>query len=174
MENFKDSAFKAHITLSLYGKKIIDKELNKLIKSIDFEDEGYDLSPTIETFLFNFELSKDVLSSFKQMKAWMIDHKLFDKIVPYWDTDDNTFEYKSYQDVLLLPNLKSFESTNMEDVIDVTPIIEHKKIKRVVLHGTKYDKTKVKNGKEKEFKKLLNAGFKKKSESEGGIIEFVR
>ncbi len=174
MNPFKDQGFKTHITLSLYGKKIIDKKLNELIKLIDFEDEGYYLSPTIERFLFDFELSKDVLSGFNEMKVWMIDDQLFDKIVPYWDTDDNTFEYKSYKDILLLPNLISFESTNREDVIDVAPLIEHKKIKRVVLSGTMYDETKIKNGKEKQFQKLLNAGFKKNNELMGGNIEFVR
>lgn len=173
MNNFKDHAFKAHITLSLYGKKIIDKEFNKLIKSIDFEQEGYDLCPTIFDFLVQFELSKNVLSSFTETTDWMVNERIFKKIVPYFDGEEHPFVYRSFNDVLLLTNLTSFESTSQDEAIDLTPIIEHQKLKRVVLYGTEYDGTKIKNAKEKEFKKLLTAGFEKNQEI-NGKIEFVK
>jgi hypothetical protein len=60
-------------------------------------------------------------------------------IAPNWDGEDDLFALKTLKDAPLLENLEEIASFHSKAVVDCTPLLECKKLKRIVMPGVGVD-----------------------------------
>lgn len=60
-------------------------------------------------------------------------------LAPHWDGEDHLFALKTLQDAPLLVNLEEVASFHSKTVTDCTPLLECKKLKRIIMQGAGVD-----------------------------------
>lgn len=163
----KERNLKKLLTLSFYGKKIYDKELNDLLKKLNTkEDFSGDISQEVSDFLFNFKFQNKELEALTEISDWMVSMQQIKKICPGFDGEDSLFPINSFEDIPNFPNLEKFSWHDHYNNIDTTPLLACKKLKEIVLAHTEKN--------EKEIKKLLDGGYQIVSAIQHGEIKLAK
>ena len=149
----KERNLKELITLSFYGKKIFDKELDALLKKINVNDDfSGEISNEVSDFLVNYEFQSNELEQLTEISDWMVSMQQIKKICPGFGGEESLFPIRSFEDLIHFPNLEKFSWHEYYFEIDTTPLLSCKKLKEINLANTKAN--------EKEIKKLETGGYK--------------
>ena len=111
---FKDLNFKLIVIGEIIGHQYSNKYnlglknylKNDVKRTIDIEDEGYEIIPEVEEFYRNIEVYPDEVENIESIFQENAD-SLYEALCPFWDGEDDLFDVKYVDDVKFLPNLKS-------------------------------------------------------------------
>lgn len=115
--HFKDINFKLAVINEIADKiapnfSARDFAKNYTKRTINIEEEGYDIIPEILEYFKNLEITSTDVADIEEICQ---DPFIYNEIYPFWDGECDTFNIQNFEDVDLLPNLKSMTLFYDED-----------------------------------------------------------
>ncbi len=122
MIKFKDFNFKLTVINELmYVQEILKPKFDIYefvesykIRKISIDNEGYTIIPEVKDYFENLELSKEYLLSLEEVYQDG-GNEIYMQLCPFWSGEDDFFNIKKSDDVLLTPNLKKITLFYDED-----------------------------------------------------------
>ena len=135
---FADSNFKLVVLESLLENKRLDlgteEELAEKIfnRTMNLEEEGWELKPEIYKYLINYPITKSGLSSITEI-TFDGGHSIYAYIFYFWGGETEDFDVQSLADLKLLPNLEQLEIISMVNDGDLSSLSTLKNLRTLSL-----------------------------------------
>lgn len=110
--HFADFNFKlAVVQVLMYEKGLLTPKFDvrefakHAPRSIDIDEEGYEVIPEVRKFFEDLAIPRDMLAGIDEL-IQDGGNDIHHQLIPFWHGEDNAFNITSCEDVVLLPNLR--------------------------------------------------------------------